>query len=918
MSPVMFHGFFYLESQGEHKAAEKLTTLTPSEEQTLPESTAQALYRIIIKLENLLLCPVDVEFGVGRQNEIQILQVRPVTRLQGGAQFSVAPPSQSIARGTVVSEGLCQGSIVPIKVGDIPENLPDNAIIVAHHGEDWMLLPETLKKVSGFVFEQGGTGDHVAITLRQAGRPCIITDQKPAIKRDMIATLACGEFNGQSGGFLLEGKQAFEQYQANTLPVATSDFSAAISRNQHWQPTDCDGVRVDHQFKWLNSQNTRLLQYFDRDGLINRCLSPEGTILVSMSPQRHQILNALNDEIAHFFADTDALLKGYGNYLNAGTEGENTLPKITTYLESLENLKTRVGEIKAKVNTGLERITEGFAENNELLHNPANFSQWQMDCQDLKNHLQALSQPQTADQVRSVHDIIFLVHKSFVDILADVASASGQGVTEQKSEVVTFVNFNTPGMAKLLDDQCAAVLENYGNRNTVLNMDGVSIISTDINHHKGVIELVDKGAGSQGRLMRVRMIDNLNDNPTCPEGKFKRFLWLALLLNNIGKQDPSQGVQITLNEEMNEIIVEINNIPDIEHMREQLATVIDVMIHSSDKDKAFSKVTNGLASVDNFPVLRTYLKRIQDANSRSMYKALIFHLVLSKSGLSHTLKAFFPKNSDEAQLINFAQKVASLDRKDTYIVDSKQSFQCDAEQIRTLLIVKPEKVLDSVKQHSDWLESKEKALPLVTLNGELLKHLSPELKKDRDIVMAAATHNPTALKHGDVVFWNDREILSAAAHGNSMEYSMGCRELSRNAVLELFNLPVNTKIRIPSNLENYSKDAEVILASVKHNINYLSDVAESLIDDMAFMKKAIQTNAKAYLYASNRIKGDQTIASRALQLLSNSNSQELYSDIQAVYSDIPEALRQTDEINALYFEGLQRVLKRRIYERAQV
>ena len=894
---------FHLEHQGGNEAIEELTQLAPSDVHTLPEARVQALYEIIIKLENLLQCPVDVEFGVNGQNEVQILQVRPMTRLQGGAQFSVGVPSQSIAKGTLVSEGLCKGPVVPVKVGDIPNNLPDNAIIVAHHGEDWMLAPDVLSKASGFVFEQGGTGDHVAITLRQAGKPCIIADEKPAVMGGTIATLACGEFNGQSGGFLLEGEQTYEHYQANTLPAATSDFTTVIAKTKQWQPTHCDETQVDHQFKWLNSQNTRLLQYFERDGLINRCLSPEGTVLVSMSPQRHQILSSLQDEISHFLADTDALVQGYGNYLNEGEKGENTSPKIKSYLENLEVLKARVSDIKAKVNMGLERITEGLLSDDELLKNPGNFSQWQADCQDLKNSLQELSQPRTADQVRSIHDTIFLIHKSFVGILADVANASGQGTVNKASDRVTFVNFNSLGMTKLLDDQHAKQLENYGNRNTVLNMDGVSIISTDINYHKGVIELIDKGAGSQGRLMRVRMIDNFKDTEPHVEGKFKRYLWLALLLNGIGRQNSSQGVQIALNEEMGEIVVEINNIPDVERMRQQLTSVLGVMEHSTNKDNGFSIITNGLASVHDFPALRACLNRIQDTDSQSMLKASIFAQALRspESDFINALNAFFPESSSEVQLIQFAQKVGRLGRNEAYVVDSEESFQRDAEQIRCLLIEDSKKVLDSVRQYSDWLENKEKALPLVMLNGKLLKHLSPELKKDRDIVMAAATHNPAALKHGDEAFWSDREILSAAAHGNSSVFSATCRKLSRNAMLELFNLPVNYNLMIPFSLEEHSEDAEVMLAGIRHDVSYLSDATKSLTDDMEFMKKAIQINARAYSYASDRIKGDLATASMVLQL-SDSNIQELYSRI-------PEALRQQNEIKALYVEGLQRALK---------
>ncbi len=75
------------------------------------------LYHYIEQLENLLSCPVDVEFAVNRQGEVVILQVRPVTRLSGGKQFSAARPTEFISSGRLVSEGLSQGPLIRLRLG---------------------------------------------------------------------------------------------------------------------------------------------------------------------------------------------------------------------------------------------------------------------------------------------------------------------------------------------------------------------------------------------------------------------------------------------------------------------------------------------------------------------------------------------------------------------------------------------------------------------------------------------------------------------------------------------------------------------------------------------------------------------------------------------------------------------------------
>ncbi|MDD7805903.1 MAG: PEP/pyruvate-binding domain-containing protein [Endozoicomonas sp. (ex Botrylloides leachii)] len=895
---------YYLESQDNNKAVEQLTPITSSEMPKLPEPIAKTLYDTIVKLENLLQCPVDVEFGIDQHNKVQILQVRPITRLPGGAKFAAGIPSEALAKGTLVSEGLCKGPVIPVEVGSKPENLPKNAIIVAHHGENWMLTPEVANHVSGFIFEQGGTGDHVAITLRQAGKPCIIADNKPAVINGDIATLVCGEFNGQSGGFLVNGGQAYDRYQEQRLPAASADFSAAIAKTHHWQPNRCDASRVDHQFQWLNGQNKRLLDYFNGEGLISRCLSPEGTILVSMSSQRPAILKALKNEVAHVFSDIDALLKGYETYLKAGTKGEGIPKKIKEYLAALGELKTQTDQIKEKVNNDLDKVTKGLMDGDELLQNIGDFSQWQAACQSLRSRLQQLSQPRCVNHIESIHDIIFLVHKNFVDILADVANASGQGTSNKTSDQVTIVNFKMPGMTQLLDDHCIAELEHYGNKNTVLNMDGVSIISTDINYHKGVIELIDKGAGNQGRLMRIRVLDSFSEGIAHLGGKFKRFLWLALLLNSIGQQNSNQGVHIKLNEELGELIVEIDNIPDIEQMRRQLIRVMRVLSDSTNLDNYLTSNLNGFASIHDFAGLQAYLKRIQDDDSQFMANVLIFKMAFDnpKNRMIKSLEEFFSPESDENNLIMFSKGIQWLKRSNEPTTILETSFQKNSEQIRCLLVVNPEKVVSSVRLYSDWLSNKKEALSLVALNGELLKYLSPKLQKDREIVTAAALHNPKALQFGGAKFWNDKEILSTVARANPEKYAQQkVFLLSRNALLEglKLNIKENSNIIFRRPLLKYLDDAEVMLAAVKQDENYLSNASEALKDDVEFMKKAIKANYQVYSHGSDRIKSAPSIAA----LFIKCSGGAVY-----VWDELPEALQNQKNIKELYIDGLQKKL----------
>ena len=289
-------------------------------------------------------------------------------------------------------------------------------------------------------------------------------------------------------------------------------------------------MRVDEQFRELNRLNGLLLHYFSSDRLLNQCLSPDNTLLLSMSPQRADVLLKLEKEIAHLLADTDALLLGYEQYLLTGAKGKETTDKITTAQASLEVLKGRVNQIQQRVETQLVAVTAGLTTAQELLPDPVCFRQWRMDCVALRDSLLQLSLPRQADEVNSIHDIIFLIHQWFVDMLGDIAVASGQGEKIKKSKKLTMVNFPSPHSVGIFGDECAAALEGYGSYNTVLNMDGVCIINTQINYHKGVIEVIENGPGGKDRTLKVRMIDDFNSSwvaaskPQGLDGKFTRFL----------------------------------------------------------------------------------------------------------------------------------------------------------------------------------------------------------------------------------------------------------------------------------------------------------------------------------------------------------------------------------------------------------
>ena len=146
---------------------EQSTTATANAKDILlADETLKQLRLYTEQLENIAGCPVDIEFGLDDQQQLYLFQVRPVTRLPGGTRFATAAPSLPMAEGVMVSEGCCSGAVIAVTEPINAGQLPAGTILFADHASDWMLAPDILQQAGGFVFRQGGTNDHVAITLR--------------------------------------------------------------------------------------------------------------------------------------------------------------------------------------------------------------------------------------------------------------------------------------------------------------------------------------------------------------------------------------------------------------------------------------------------------------------------------------------------------------------------------------------------------------------------------------------------------------------------------------------------------------------------------------------------------------------------------------------------------------------------------
>ena len=153
-------------------------TKTPEADQALPsidDSTVKALVRSGLALEKFFKRPQDVEWALDGENNIYILQTRPLGLGTARAAAINAPqvfPDHPIliSEGKSASTGTAAGRVFIAGAG-IPGQIPDDAILVTK-----VASPEyaaLMGKIRGIITDVGSVASHLASVAREFGVPAI-------------------------------------------------------------------------------------------------------------------------------------------------------------------------------------------------------------------------------------------------------------------------------------------------------------------------------------------------------------------------------------------------------------------------------------------------------------------------------------------------------------------------------------------------------------------------------------------------------------------------------------------------------------------------------------------------------------------------------------------------------------------------
>ena len=861
--------------------------------QRLTDDQIASLMQMVRMLEDLLHCPIEIEFGIDHLGQVFLLQVRPITRLSGGMDFAMSPPApkETLVSGIGVSEGYCTGSLWRANSQAI-DTMPEGAIVVAQHGEEWMLEPQCLKRAAGFVFATGGTNDHVAITLRQAEKPCLLAgDQYPAVADHdgKQATLAYARFNGTPSAFVVTGDFTGRLASHRCLSSAFSDVPSAqaVASRDDLSPPDGTLSQVATAFRWLTDQNARLLAFFAPGGGLDCLAKP---IKLSMSAQRSEILAVTQDNINLLIFGAQAMLDGYQAFLQLA--GDSRFPELKLLRDELALLIPRFETLKQNIKSGLESVTLPLRAGDELPVSSGTFRQWRIACHQLHRYLQALY-PNIANYVHSVHDLIYSLHQGFVRALAPVTLASGQGKISRSSEqnITYFDDTSSEQGAGLLSPSCKTALEKLKCSVTVASMDDALIVNLDLGNHKSLIELLEHAEGLKGRTLRLTFSDRFrrldgSDNPDA----LKRMWFLVQLLKELGLGENAGGMKLSYNAGAGKITVECPQMKSREAMQEAFEKLIPVLSDFKDVDLDLMNTTLFEDEQWSFNWLAQHLNSDFSEADGFALKQCLFSIVYTYSGTFDYVKLL---GKHDRKFIEYADELSKS--KDAnwgmfweMLRSDKIGNQTHRELLHHLLFFNPGIATPMIEHEYGQLQNKyfvlkpfcgyrpefyiepdqsleknrEKVKSVLLKYG--LKYASQSIRNDKDVVLPTIEAHPDDLRYVSDELRGDKDVVLAAVtkKGYQLCYAgpklQDNEQIARAAVTECPESLKHASERIRGN-------KDIVQIAIAGHIDNLAFAGIELLEDRKYMLDLIADNPRAYKHVARKLTLDKTFVCSAIE-----------------------------------------------------
>ncbi|WP_448216835.1 DUF4116 domain-containing protein [Endozoicomonas sp. 2B-B] len=867
------------------------TATTDAKDIRLSDKILQKLQEYTEQLEDMFCCPVDIEFGVSMLGQLYLFQCRPVTQLPGSTRFSAPAPAVSMAEGIMVSEGCCSGLALAVNEPVNAEQIPSGTLLFANHASDWMLAPDILKRLGGCVFKQGGTNDHVAITLRQAGIPCLLAgcQYSQALRQSsgQQVTLVAGSFAGSPGACLLTGDQsAF--WQANS----TSSGQDIIGLPATIPVEPPEFTRVDEGFGWLNRQNDRLLDYFRADRLLSHCLGPGRSKAISMSANRSDLLSQLGREIHLLQGDLQQFLSGYRRYLDlaVGSEAVAIPSKIQPFTDELPYLETQLIDLEDAIDDLYTEVVTPLAGNEELPSRRTDFGQWLRDCQTLLDTLQKLNQPSYECEICTVHDLIYWLHQQFVNALAPVAGASGQGKITEVEEDKTLVEILPRGVSGLLDDNCISVLGKPSLFElSVLNMVDAAFVNATLGVHICTITMLEQAEGGKGRTLRLNISDDFSQDKKNEhlQGKLKRFWFLVQTLRCASLDKSSRPMAISFNQSAGKMTIEYTRFDSTPALQKAFVELVNILSGLTSMDISINQF-NFSKNNDKW-YFETLVKRCQNGldeplNNWTFKHCLVLDAINDREAdywdheytfldyLDSEYKLFFDMASKACHFIeatedpNRNSELRQIFNADTKHLEPNDAARIIKELLCSMAIASEwqgrEACIELLREDFDLDHDRDLVLSLVQQSPEIFGLIADLFKDDTDIAKSAIEQQGDLLAYASERLRNDKSLVKLAVNNYADALKYASTDLRNDPQVVL----LATRSYFPAfyYAGQTAKNNKVLLKTIiEENPLAMFYVADSLKNDKDFVLSLLSRVPQIYVYLSDELKSDPDIQSAA-------------------------------------------------------
>jgi pyruvate,water dikinase len=156
---------------------------------SITDEQAVALAEMAVKLEQYYGSPQDIEWAVGADGSIYVLQCRPLQQFGNGTTKEIATAERSVdapvlaAGGVTAAPGVASGPAFVVKSDVDKLRFPDGAVLVtAQSLPRWAPL---LGRAAAVVTEVGGVAGHLANVAREFGVPALFG--VPGVTTDLVS-----------------------------------------------------------------------------------------------------------------------------------------------------------------------------------------------------------------------------------------------------------------------------------------------------------------------------------------------------------------------------------------------------------------------------------------------------------------------------------------------------------------------------------------------------------------------------------------------------------------------------------------------------------------------------------------------------------------------------------------------------------